>query len=74
MKMNEYGSIKSYGQLKEFRRRNKALLRAKRGNIEKELSAMADSLSPKYLLNEIARYISPLLEISEIFKRFCGKH
>lgn len=70
MKMDEYSSIRSYRQLREIRRHNRAEVRAVRRNIEKEICAVLDSLSPKSMLQELMQAISPLVDLYRLFKGF----
>lgn len=66
--MDEYSSIRSYRQLREIRRHNRAEVRAVRRNIEKEICAVLDSLSPKSMLQELMQAISPLVDLYRLFK------
>lgn len=68
--MGEYSNIRSYRQLREIRRRNRAEVRAVRKNIEKDICAVLGSLSPKSMLQELIQAISPLVELYRLFKGF----
>lgn len=70
MKNSEYAGIRNYRQLKEMRMRNRALQHARRDDVRKDLCALAGSLSPKAMLQELLQSISPLVELYKLFKGF----
>ena len=70
--MKEYSTIVNLEKLRQARNENEKARIAACRRILKGVSAIADTLSPTRLLEEITNCISPFMEIYSLFKKFKG--
>ena len=69
MKRNDFYNIASYKELRVARNENNMAIKRIKCDIPRHSAVLVESLSPKALIENFMRYISPLLDLYGFFRK-----